>query len=76
MGASLAPHARGRRGRRRISEPSSNGSGMHKKRAASQWQRPKSREETPKEGGGNARDRVTALHQYAPASHKKQGVLT
>jgi hypothetical protein len=38
--------------------------------------RPKSREETPKEGGGNARTRIAALHQYAPASHKKQGLLT
>src|SRR5262249_19255437 len=38
--------------------------------------RPKSREETPKEGGGNARTRIAALHQYAPASHKKQEVLT
>ena len=34
--------------------------------------RPKSREETPKEGGGNEREPVTALHQYAPAPHKKQ----
>jgi hypothetical protein len=32
--------------------------------------RPKSREETPKEGGGNARDRVAALQQYATAVHK------
>src|SRR5262245_31508905 len=38
--------------------------------------RPKSREETPKEGGGNARTRIAALHQYASAPHKKQGVLT
>jgi hypothetical protein len=46
------------------------------KRAASDCQRPKSREETPKEGGGNARDRIAALHQYAPAPHKTQGVLS
>jgi len=38
--------------------------------------RPKSREETPKEGGGNAKTRIAALHQYAPAPHKKQGALT
>jgi len=38
--------------------------------------RPKSREETPKEGGGNARTRIAALHQYAPATHKKQEPLT
>src|SRR5262245_21179790 len=38
--------------------------------------RPKSTEETPKEVGGNARTRIAALHQYAPAPHKKQEVLT
>jgi hypothetical protein len=47
-----------------------------KKKGRRQCQRPKSREETPKEGGGNARERVTALHQYAAAPHKKQGVLS
>jgi hypothetical protein len=36
-------------------------------------QRPKSREETPKEGGDNASDRATALQEYATALHKKQG---
>ena len=46
------------------------------KRAARGCKRPKSREETPKEGGGNARNRATALQQYVSASHKKQGPLT
>ncbi|MGO9238187.1 MAG: hypothetical protein ACLP4V_30365 [Methylocella sp.] len=36
--------------------------------------RPKSREETPKEGiGGN---NLAALQQYAPATHKTQVMLT
>ena len=43
-----------------------------KKEAAGGCQRPKSREETPKEGGGNTSDRVTALRKYEPAPHKKQ----
>ena len=38
--------------------------------------RPKSREETPKEGGGNASDRATALREYATALHKKQGEIS
>jgi hypothetical protein len=46
------------------------------KRAARGCKRPKSREETPKEGGGNASNRATALQQYVSASHKKQGALT
>ena len=35
--------------------------------------RPKSREETPKEGSDSAR--ATAPQQYATALHKKQGLL-
>jgi hypothetical protein len=35
-----------------------------------------SREETPKEGGGNERKLVAALHKYATALHKTQGLLT
>src|SRR5258708_32995608 len=46
------------------------------KRAARGCKRPKSREETPREGGGNASNRATALQQYVSASHKKQGALT
>jgi hypothetical protein len=46
------------------------------KRAARGCKRPKSREETPKEGGGNASNRATALQQYVSAPHKKQGALT
>ncbi len=38
--------------------------------------RPKSREETPKEGGGNAKGSRPALQQYVIAPHKTQGVLT
>jgi hypothetical protein len=30
----------------------------------------------PRRAAGTRGNRVTALHQYAPASHKKQGVLT
>jgi hypothetical protein len=37
--------------------------------------RPKSREETPKEGSGNARS-ATAPQQYAAAPHKVQGLLS
>jgi hypothetical protein len=37
--------------------------------------RPKSREETPKEGGGNEREPVAALQQYACATHKMQAFL-
>jgi hypothetical protein len=36
--------------------------------------RPKSREETPKEGSDNARS-ATAPQQYATALHKTQGLL-
>ncbi len=43
-----------------------------KKEAASACQRPKSREETPKEGGGITTVRDTALRQYAGAPHKMQ----
>ena len=40
-------------------------------------ERPKSREETPKEGDGNARSSLaTALQQYTPRSHKTQVLLT
>ena len=35
--------------------------------------RPKSREETPKEGGGNRRKPVAALQQYVIALHQMQG---
>ena len=38
--------------------------------------RPKSREETPKEGGGNRTEARTALHKYAPAPHQMQVLLT
>jgi len=65
MGGAPPPLARGDIARRQKKEP-----------LARMCRRPKSREETPKEGGGNARTRIAALHQYAPASHKKQGVLT
>ena len=54
-------------------KPPSDG---REKRAACVSKRPKSREETPKEGGGSARDRATALQQYVIATHKKQVVLT
>jgi len=37
--------------------------------------RPKSREETPKEGSSNARS-ATAPQQYAAATHKVQGLLS
>src|SRR6185503_12687948 len=47
-----------------------------KKKGPLASQRPKSREETPKEGGGNVREDDAALHQYAPAPHKKQVSLT
>ena|ERR1700675_552219 len=43
---------------------------MHKKRAASGCERPKSREETPKEGSGSSRYR-TAISYLA--THKNQG---
>ncbi len=33
------------------------------------------REETPKEGGGNARNRITALQQIGTAMHKRQECL-
>ena len=45
---------------------------LAKKEAASGCQRPKSREETPKEGDGITSDRDTALRKYERASHKKQ----
>ena len=45
---------------------------LQKKEAASGCQRPKSREETPKEGGGITSDRDTALRKYERAPHKKQ----
>jgi len=45
-----------------------------KKTAAGLHQRPKSREETPKEGIGS--DKVTAYLLYACALHKKQVMLT
>jgi hypothetical protein len=35
-----------------------------------------SREETPKEGGGNERELIAALHKYATALHKTQELLT
>ena len=47
-----------------------------KKKGRRTCRRPKSREETPKEGGGNRREPVAALHKYAPAPHKKQVFLT
>jgi hypothetical protein len=43
-----------------------------KKEAASVCQRPKSREETPKEGGGNTSHRATAPPKYVIAAHKMQ----
>jgi hypothetical protein len=43
---------------------------VHEKRAACGCKRPKSREETPKEGGGNA-ERYRTATTYT-ASHKKQ----
>jgi len=49
-------------------------SGFIEKGAACKNKRPKSREETPKEGGGNARRYRTAINYTA--SHKMQGVLT
>jgi hypothetical protein len=48
----------------------------HKKKGPPASQRPKSREETPKEGGGNVREDIAAPHKYAPAPHKKQVPLT
>ena len=36
-------------------------------------ERPKSREETPKEGSGMALESHAALQQYVIAPHKKQG---
>ena len=47
-----------------------------KKKGPPASQRPKSREETPKEGGGVVQGDDTALHKYAPAPHKKQVSLT
>ncbi len=47
-------------------------SNSQKKRPPAGCQRPKSREETPKEGGGITSDRDTALRKYDRASHKKQ----
>jgi hypothetical protein len=44
------------------------------KRAACVGKRPKSREETPKEGSDNAKS-ATAPQQYATALHKLQGFL-
>src|SRR4029077_7381563 len=44
---------------------------LHKKRAASGCERPKSREETPKEGSGSSRYR-TAISYIA--THKNQGL--
>jgi hypothetical protein len=44
----------------------------HKKGPPSDCWRPKSREETPKEGGSNASHRATAPQQYVTAPHKKQ----
>jgi len=51
----------------RIPPPSKN----KEKRAARGCKRPKSREETPKEGGGNARRYRTATTYTA--THTKQG---
>jgi hypothetical protein len=50
--------------------------GRPKKKGPLASQRPKSREETPKEGGGAVQADDTALHKYAPAPHKKQVSLT
>jgi hypothetical protein len=44
------------------------------KTAAGLHQRPKSREETPKEGIGG--DKVAACFEYRCALHKTQGMLT
>ena len=49
---------------------------LNKKKGPLASKRPKSREETPKEGGGNRREPVAALQQYACAAHKKQVFLT
>jgi hypothetical protein len=46
------------------------------KKGRSRVQAAKSREETPKEGGGNATSRIAALQQYATAPHKRQVWLT
>jgi hypothetical protein len=43
-----------------------------RKKGRLRCKRPKSREETPKEGGGNMPEHVAALQQYATAPHKPQ----
>jgi hypothetical protein len=45
---------------------------IEEKRAACVGKRPKSREETPKEGGGYERKLDAALQQYVIAMHKMQ----
>ena len=58
-------------GRRRISRRVAIGFAIKEKGPLARGKRPKSREETPKEGGGNARRYRTAIRYTAV--HKKQG---
>ena len=55
-----------------LSAPGEKRPPIDKKKGPLASKRPKSREETPKEGGGNAQERITALQQYVIAAHQKQ----